>query len=249
VTDTWPIYADECERFVAGHLARPRKLFDAFVARGAGSGRRAGPRLLYWQTVAVFSYGALEAGLEDLVFAAHALRNGVEGDEIAARKNTPTRNPREWIVESRLQNPGPARINKLLFQDFGLLLDDLPSEARFEVRFKSWSKGGSGRGERRAGPASWNTLSSYLETLGYIRNATAHGDASRLHDRSPSSCEGALWLAREDGNWSVQQPHALTALRVVVATFNLIAIRLGDHLGSDVRAHVTDPDAIGYPAT
>lgn len=245
---TWPVFADECERFATDHLLRPTKLLEAFAgATGAGSGRLPGPRQLYWQTVAVFAYGALEAGLEDLVFAGHGLRNGCEGQTIQTGVNAPTPNPRAAIAEKRLQNPGPDQISSILFQDFGVLLGGLPAEARFEVRFKDWSLGGSGRGQPRPGPTNWADLRPFLFTLSYIRNATAHGDVAKLHAGSPASCEGALWLRLKSGAWSVQQPHALTALRTVLGTFNLVAVALGDQLGVNVRPRLSLPDTIVFP--
>lgn len=243
----WPKFDDEAGRFFTGHLARPRALFGAFVAKGTGSGRREGPRHLYWQTVVVFSFAALEAGLEDLIFAAHGVRQGAEGDPIEAGTNSPDRNPRSWLVEKRLQNPGSDAVTRVLFQDFGVTVSSLPRAAQFEVRHKAWSLGGSGRGAPRPGPRDWQGLRRYLDTLSYIRNATAHGDHSRLHEGQPEHCEGDLWLKLKNGRWSVQQPHALTALRASVSVFNTVAVELAAALGRRPPPNLTSPDVIGFP--
>lgn len=245
---TWPYLTAAAGDFHSTHFARPRRLFQAFAVQQIGSGRPAGPRVLYWQTVVVLSFAALEAGLEDLLYAAHGRRHGAEGLVETAGTNAPHYgNPRKWLVEDRLQNPNAERIDKILFQDFGVLLGTLPVEATFEQRFKDWSKGGSGKGAAQPGPTHWPDLRKYIDTIAYVRNATAHGDASRLDAKFPTACKGALWLEKEDGTWSVQQPHALTALRAVASTFNTVAIGLGDHLSVDVRLHVTHPDAVDYP--
>jgi hypothetical protein len=223
-------------------------LFHAFAVQQVGSGRPAGPRVLYWPTVVVLSFAALEAGLEDLLYASHGRRQGAEGlAETPGSSAPPYGNPRRWLVEDKLQNPNAERVDKILFQDFGVLLGALPVEATFEQRFKDWSKGGSGKGSAQPGPTLWSDLRKYVDTIAYVRNATAHGHASRLHVKSPTACKGALWLEKEDGTWSVQQPHALTALRVVASTFNTVAIGLGDHLGVNVRPHVTSPNSVDYP--
>jgi hypothetical protein len=243
----WPNFDEEAGRFFTSHLGRPRALFDAFVARGAGSGRREGPRHLYWQTVMVFSFAALEAGLEDLLFAAHGVRRGAEGQPIEAGKNSPDRNPRSWLVEKRLQNPNSDVVSRALFQDFGVVISALPQGARFEVRRKASSLGGSGRGEARPGPRDWQGLRPYLNTLSYIRNATAHGDPAKLHEGRPAHCEGDLWLKLQNGRWSVQQPHALTALRTSVSVFNTVAVELAGALKRTPPSNLTKPDLIRFP--
>jgi hypothetical protein len=247
VTHHWPAFNDEARRFYDGHLARPRKLFAAFTAKGSGSGRRAGPRLLYWQTVVAFSVAALEAGLEDVLFAAHGLRQGAEGHAVVSGTNSVGGNPRKWLVEDRLMAPSAQKIERVLFSDFGVILDQLPASAKFSARRKNWSKGGSGRGESVAGPADWASLRKYLDTLSHIRNATAHGDATKL-EKCPTECEGLLWLKREDGIWSVQQPHALTALRTVLSAFNTAVDGVAARLGVSPPSTLTKPDTIDYPA-
>src|SRR5262249_26245657 len=141
---------------------------------------------------------------------------------VATGTNTPEANPRKWMVEDRLMAPDARKIRRVVFTDFGVLLDALPPSATFTGRNKNWSRGGAGRGSPIPGPTSWRDLRPFVDTLAYIRNATAHGDATKLSN-SPSGCEGLLWLTQEDGNWSVQQPHALTALRTVVCVFNTVA--------------------------
>lgn len=245
MTHHWPDFATEAERFYRDHMSRPRKLFEAFTAKGKGSGRRPGPRTLYWQTVVVSSLAALESGLEDLVYAAHGARQGAGGHVITKGSNSVDSNPRKWLVEDRLMAPDARKIERLVFADFGLLFDDLPKSAKYKARRKVWSKGGSGRGEEVAGPPTWRDLAEYLDTMHYIRNATAHGDAAKL-GKCPSTAKGLLWLEKENGEWSVQQPHALTALRTTVAAFNAVAEGLAANLGVAAPS-LTTPDTIDYP--
>jgi len=246
-TLNWPVFKDEAERFFESHLARPRKLFEAFVAAGTGSGRRPGPRLLYWQAVFSFSIAALEAGLEDLIFAAHGARQGAEGQPITAASNSPDGNPRSWLVEKRLMAPNSSKVNQVLYADFGSLIGSLPVSGRFTVLWKYAPEAGSGRGEKKPGPTTWAELSKHLDTMQYIRNATAHGDAARLA-RHPQHSRGALWLLRQNHEWSVQQPHALTALRATLAVFNTVAEELAQAIGYPTLLSLTTPDTIDFPA-
>jgi hypothetical protein len=243
---TWPVFADEAGRFFSDHLRRPRRLLDEFTAVGDGSGRRKGPRDLLWQSVAAFAVAALEAGLEDLIFAAHAARLGCEGHLVEPGKNSPTKNPRSWLVESRLMAPGATKVEQVLFADFGLLLDKLPTMAGFHLMTKTASHAGAGSGTPKPGPTTWSTLRPYLETLSYIRNATAHADASRLRTLPTTGGEGALWLRKKDGTWSVQQPHGLTALRVSLAIYNTVAEGLRTKLGLATPLVLTAPDTLVF---
>lgn len=245
MTYHWPDFTTEAERFYGDHMSRPRKLFEAFTAKGKGSGRRPGPRTLYWQTVVLSSLAALESGLEDLVYAAHGARQGAGGHVVTKGVNAVDSNPRKWLVEDRLMAPDARKIERLVFAEFGLLLDDLPHSANFKARKKAWSKGGSGRGEEIAGPTTWRDLAEYLDTMHYIRNATAHGDAAKLGN-CPKKANGVLWLQKKDGDWSVQQPHALSSLRATVAAFNTVAEGLAGTLGL-AAPKLAVPGTIDYP--
>lgn len=241
----WPHFTKTAEGFISGPMTRPRSLFGAFVAKGKGSGRRAGPRDLYWQTVAVSSLAALEAGLEDLLLGAHAVRLKCEGRPASVGVNSPDGNPRGWLADDRLMAPSARKIERILFADFGIVLKNLPPSAKFNVMRKDWSKGGSGRGKSVSGPSDWTALKKYLETLSHIRNAAAHGDTAKL-GRAPANCGGDLWLLKEDGQWSVQQPHALTALRTVLAAYNLAATELAAATGASTP-RLTTPNSVDYP--
>lgn len=241
----WPHFQNEAERFYSNHLSRPRRLLKEFTAKGTGSGRRSGPRDLLWQSVVASSVASLEAGLEDLVFAAHASRLGYEGQEVQVGKNAPQKKPRSWLVESRLMAPGAQKLERVIFSDFGTMLGTLPTSAQFTVMRKGWSKGGQGRGSATPGPQNWKELRRYLDTLAYIRNATAHADVGKL-GACPQHCEAELWLQKEDGTWSVQQPHGLNAVRTVLSIYNTTADALAGQLAVP-SPNLTSPDMIDYP--
>jgi hypothetical protein len=243
----WPVFADTATAFFDGPLARPRRLLSEFTARGTGSGRRAGPRELLWQTVAISSVAALEAGLEDLLLAAHAVRLGAEGATVRSGTNAPEAKVRKWLADDRLMGPSAQKVERILFGDFAVLLAALPAEGQFRPRRKTKPNAGSGQGQEVVGPAAWRDLREYFDAVVYIRNAAAHGDASKL-GAPPSylKCEGDLWLKKADGNWSVQQPHALTAVRTVLAVHNTIAAALAAALGVP-KPTLTSPSVIVFP--
>ena len=246
--NNWPTFKFESGRFYEDHLRRPRRLLAEFTATGRGSGRRSGPRDLLWQSVAAFAVAAIEAGLEDLIFSAHAARLGCEGTPIIFGGSTPHGNPRSWLVETRLMAPGALKVERVLFADFGLMLDVLPPTARFTMMTKASPKAGAGRGVPKQSPTTWAELRDCLDTLAYIRNATAHADAGKLGAR-PAHCEGDLWLTKNDGSWSIQQPHGLTALRSVHAIYNCIAEGIASKLNLPGELSLTRPDVIDYPSS
>ena len=246
MTTRWPTFATEASRFYSDHLLRPRRLLREFTATGTGSGRRRGPRDLLWQSVTASTVAALEAGLEDLIFAAHAARLGCEGDAIIAGKNTPHKNPRGWLAESRLMAPNALKVERVLFADFGLMLNGLPPSATFTLMTKQSSSGGDGRGAPQRGPQTWKELGHFLDTCAYLCNATAHADVGKF-GRLPPHCEGSLWLKKNDGSWSVQQPHGLTALRAALAVYNTIAEAISAKLTPQGNMRLTLPDKIKFP--
>ena len=188
-----------------------------------GSKRPRGPRKDLWAATLVLAVASLEAGLEELVLSAHGHRLGTIGNPL-------TKKLREALVEGPLMTPTSAKIDHVLISQFGLELGALPSAARFEARHKDWAKGGSSLGTPRWSPRTWSDLKQFLDALMHIRNGTAHGDVVKLR-HPPRTAVGYLWLTTESGGWSIQQPHALTGLRTVVAVFNAVADALDQELG------------------
>lgn len=216
--------------FYSHHLKPARDLYAHFDTAQTGSGRPAGPRATQWSACLVLAYASLEAGLEDLLLAAHGHRLGRTGSA------TP-KGWRRWIVEDRLQAPNAQRIGREVLVAFGVdLVTDpvvLPPNS-FTIRSKRRALGGAGRGAPRPGPRRWTGIRPLLDALSFIRNATAHGDVGKKA-RRPESGGGSIWVPLVGGGWSVQLPHAASGLRCIVATFNYVALALDDagYLGSD----------------
>lgn len=213
-TYSWPDPDSAVDDFYDVHLKAPLALFADLQVKTRGSGRPAGRRRTLWSATCMLAVASLEAGLEELVFSAFGVLTG--------RAGATKREIRRTLVEDPLVTPGPVKIARLLEAHFGVELDRLPKIARFEARRKMVAKGGSGKGDPVAGPRSWADLGRYHEALMHIRNGAAHGDTTKIHN-PPSTAEGLLWVIQQGGGWSIQQPHAYTALCTVVSVFNTVA--------------------------
>ena len=65
--------------------------------------------------------------------------------------------------------PNADKVEKVLFADFGLMLNVLPANARFTTMTKASPNRGAGRGVAKAGPQTWAELRQYLDALAYCR--------------------------------------------------------------------------------
>lgn len=222
----WPVPTDAVSKFYSTQLALPLDLWRAFQVTSPGSRRPAGPRRLQWVATVVLAVSALEAGLEELIVAAHGARAGRTGAATLGRQQ------RKFLVEDPLQAPSGQKIEQVLFSSFGLELDVLPATAQFEARVKNSPNGGSGRGERAPSPSNWSELKKILDAVIHVRHATAHGDVRKQSNLPPyRNGEGLVWVETAAGAWTVQQPHCLTTLRVVTAVYNAVAAGLDAHVG------------------
>ena len=213
---SWPEPHSVISNFYADDMSEPLSYFVDFQPQSDGSGRPAGPRSLFWSITAVAAADALQTGLQNLIFSAHGIR---------APSAQPTRDTRKYLVEDPLAKLSTLAIERLLLAHFGVVLDRLPRIARFEVRKTLEAGRGPGKGDPTPGPNTWDRLREHLETLIYIREKTLDRAIGATFNH-PDSSEGVLWVPHRSGQWSMQQPHALSALRIVVATFNLVAHEL-----------------------
>lgn len=241
----WPHLDAAPEGFYEDSLGPARALWLAWrVPSAVGSGRPAGPRGWQWSAMVILAVAALEAGLEELLLAGHARRSSLEG-------TTLVRDERRHLVEDLLQAPNGRKIARAMFSSFGVRADDVspwPASSHFTARKKLESSRGSGRGSSTPGPMTWTDLSKWLDTVTFVRNAVAHGDVAKTTN-NPAAGEGVLWVRLQNGRWSLQQPHALTSLRVVVATYNHVATALHGQFGSPSLTSLRRPDDVfGYPA-
>jgi len=236
----WPIPIESVNDFYNTHMNIPLTLFRDLQPKKKGSQRPAGQRKTLWTATIILAAAALEVGLEQIVSSAHGVRSP---------SVDPARVDRKRLVEDPLMTPSPVKIRNLLFAHFGIELDALPPQARFEVRFKAWAKGGAGQGTAQPGPRDWSELASHLDAVNHIRNGAAHADQKKLN-RPPASAEGLLWVPLQNDGWSIQQPHGLNALRVVTAVFNTVAMALDQSLSlfGDQQILRNPDDVVTYEA-
>ena len=213
----WPNARDAVNQFYRGDLRPVLDLWDYFHIQSGGSGRRSGPRNTQWLSTLVVAYAALEAGLENIVLAAHGHRNSETGQD------TLSRGQRKYLVENPLSAPSATKIERILFAHFGIELGILPDVAQFTATVKPKSHEGDGRGSRQPSPSNWADLKGLLQAVSYIRNAFAHGDTLRPQ-AFPNTGEGSVWVRSKNGEtWTVQQPHALTGIRTIIGVYNAVA--------------------------
>lgn len=220
---TWPSAREAVNQFYQADLRPALDLWDHFYVRSGGPGRRAGPRQTQWLSTLVVTYAALEAGLENIVVAAHGHRNSKTGHDTLSRKR------REHLVENSLSSPTVDKIENTMFAHFGIELGPLPDVAMFTAYTKPVTNEGEGRPQ--SSPTDWTSLRDFLRALSYIRNAFAHSDTRRLQS-PPEFGKGHLWAGSKTGDtWSFQQPHALTGIRTVISVYNTVAHALDNATG------------------
>ncbi len=218
----WPTPEDAVKEFYGAQLKLPLALFNHLQVKSPGSGRPKGPRPVLWSATYVLAISALEAGLEELVFSAHGV--------LTNRSGATKRDIRKILVEKPLVTPSAQTIANLLEAQFGVVLSAVPPVAQFEARTKPWAKGGAGQGSAVPGPTSWRELAEFQSAVMHVRNGTAHGDMVKLRN-PPKDCQDLLWVALQSGGWSMQLPHAMTALRTIVSVYNTVAHELDAAVG------------------
>lgn len=220
--NTWPDAYDAVNEFYKDDLQPVLDLWKHFGVPRQGPGRPPGPRRTQWLSTLVVAYAALEAGLENIVLAAHGHRN-------LRTRPILSRNRRKYLVEQPLMSPNTDRIERLLFSQFGIELKELPDVAKFTARVKLSARATTSRGAKRSGPSDWNSLSQLLRAISYARNVIAHGDTR--HGQLPTGGEGYIWVRQVDGTWSVQKAHALTGVRTIISVYNTVADALNESTG------------------
>ena len=200
-----------------------------------GSGRPPGPVQEKWRSLIARSFDALRSGLEVLLVHSQLDRiiehprsdvdpTGVILDRVATEL-------RDLI---QLPAPDSNAIEDALLLQFGIARESIliPDIARFTAKSKPLAWEGAGRGQPVPFEHDWEQLSAILNTvMNVLTNIDAHrGDsipptASALSEQM----RGSLWATTKGGEWTVQIPHAATALRTCVAVFNSACYSLEMH--------------------
>jgi len=200
---------------------------------------------------------ALEAGLVDVGLAAHyhrfVSRDGALGDGTATENELASARGR-LLNSLPLSVPNAQKIENFMLAQFGVLPSGIvvPPVAHFTARCKPVALGGAGSGSRAPFTGGWDELAARLDAIQHFRNAIVHADSRKLttipHAASalPESIRGSIWASQKDGNWSLQMPHAVTAVRTTAAVFNTVAFTLYAAAGLDetVQAVLEPPDKV-----
>lgn len=95
-------------------------------------------------------------------------------------------------------------------------------------------------------------MAARLDAIQYFRNAIVHADSQKLTTipqaaaALPDSVRGSIWASQKDATWSLQMPHAVTAVRTTAAVFNTVAFTLYAAAGLDdsVQTVLRRPDEV-----
>ena len=199
------------------------------------SGRPPGPVQENWRSLIARSLDALRSGLEILLVHFQLERiiehprsdidsNGVIHDRIAT-------DLRDLI---QIPAPNSNTIENALLLQFGLARESIlvPDVAHFTANRKPLAWGGDGRGQPVPFRHGWEQLSAMLNTTMHILvNIDTHRGDSIPQTASALSeqIRGSLWATTKGGEWTVQMPHAATALRTCVAVFDSVYYSLEVH--------------------
>ncbi len=255
----WPTPADASTRFYDSNLKSAVGLLRAIATdrRSRGSGRPPGQPQAEWRAVLVLALAALEAGLVDVGLAAHHHRVSSRCDALgdgAATEKELTRARGRLLSSLPLSAPNAQKIENFMLSQFGVLPSRIvvPPVAHFTARRKREALGGAGSGTKASFRGGWDELAARLDAIQYFRNAIVHADSRKLTtipgaaSSLPESVQDSIWARQKDGNWSLQMPHAVTAVRTTVAVFNTVADTLYAAAGLDesAQAVLRRPDEV-----
>ena len=255
----WHTPAEAVNHYYDSSLGSAARFLQVIISdRGSrSSGRPPGEPQAEWRAVLVLAMAALEAGLVEIALAAHhdrILRSSasVENDTQVSHQLARTRG--RLIDSLPLSVPSAQKIENFLLTQFGLLPSQIviPEEARFTARTKRDSWRGAGSGGRVRFSGDWQELGARMDAIQYLRNAIAHGDSRKL-DTMPQWAEqlsgevkSSIWARKKDDTWTLQMPHAVTAVRTTVAVFNTVTNMLCSIIDPSQSTKVTlrQPDVI-----
>lgn len=229
----WPTPAEAAKQFYDSNLRSAVGLLTSIVAdrRSRGSGRPPGEPQAEWRAVLVLALAALEAGLVDVGLTAHHHRIRSRSAAGTAVTNEELSRARGRLLGSLpLSAPNAQKIENFLLAQFGVLPSQIvvPPEAHFTARAKAVALGGAGSGSPVAFAGNWTELAARLDAIQHFRNAIVHADSRKLSalpqaaSSLPDSVRASIWAKQADRTWSVQMPHAVTAVRTTVAVFNTV---------------------------
>lgn len=253
----WPTPQAAADRFYRSNLKSAVGLLISIAAdrSSRGSGRPPGEPQAEWRAVLVLALAALEAGLVDIGLAAHHQRivnqkpasvttTAIEGELARARS----------LTSMSLSAPNAQKVENFMFAQFGILPSQIaiPKEAQFTTRSKPVALGGAGRGTPAQFIGDWKELAARLDAIQYFRNAVVHADSHKLSEipkntaRHLKAVTGSIWARQKNDTWSIQMPHAVTAVRTTVAVFNTVASELLSVVkyGASVADILKPPDDI-----
>ena len=254
----WPTPAAAAKQFYESNLKSAVGLLISIAAdrRSRGRGRPPGEPQAEWRAVLVLALAALEAGLVDTGLATHHHRivKLAKPPRLSDSDNEMARARGRLLTSLPLSTPNAQKIENFLLSQFGVLPSRIivPEVAHFTTLRKLKARKGAGSGIPGRFAGEWPELAARLDVIQYFRNAIAHADSRKLHTipRVASSLSdkiiGTMWARTEEATWSLQMPHAVTAVRTIVSVFNTVTFTLCSvaHLKTANQPILRPPDEI-----
>lgn len=205
------------------------------VRANSGRGRPPGDIQEEWKSLIAGSFDAVRRGLE-VLFTHSQLHRIIEHPRSGDHPTSVILDRLATDLRGLIYLPTPHsnEIENTLLLQFGITRESIlvPDIARFTARSKPLAWEADGRGQPILTASDWAQLSAMSNTAMHIRtNMDTHrGDsipptASALSEQ----VRGSLWATTKGGEWTVQMPHAATALRICVAVFNSVCYSLEVH--------------------
>ncbi|MXZ96943.1 MAG: hypothetical protein F4Y99_13575 [Acidimicrobiaceae bacterium] len=253
----WLTPADAAKQYYDSNLRSAVALLMSIVKdrRSRGSGRPPGEPQAEWRAVLVLALAALEAGLVDVGLAAHHHRIRFRGGASTAATDEELARARGRLLTSLpLSAPNAQKVENFMLAQFGVLPSQIvvPPQAHFTTRVKAVALGGAGSGSPAEFAGEWQELAARLDAIQYFRNAIVHADSQKLETVPPSAqslsdgAKGSIWALTKAGDWSLQMPHAVTAVRTTVAVFNTVSYTIYSAVGlsSSTSGGLKRPDEV-----
>ena len=202
---------------------------------GRGSGRPPGDVQREWRSLIAQASDALGSGLEALLLTTHLDRiEALPDSAVGTSDHDPSRVEAKLCDLLWLPDLDASKIEHSILLQFGIVRECLsvPEVSHFTAKSKPRALGGNGRGQAVRFEGHWCELSAMLNTVQHVLNSTARTDEHDLELIPPTAVtlskelRGSLYAITKAGQWSIQMPHAATALRIFVSVFNSVYLTL-----------------------
>lgn len=195
-------------------IQRVERIFELFeLSTGrVGQGRQRGERKETWGAITVLARSALEQAIRRL----HRARCDIEG------------------CRFEKVNFQPVHFFELIDRHSGQEFNMMDESLHLRLRQKKEPNRGSGSGQPVNGPLTKREFEEGLNALNWVRNGFDHHNVKKI-ERLPKGDKGedhpgewTYWVAGANDPWTVQKPHAFSAIRLCHLLHRLVVAEWWD---------------------